>query len=116
MPNFLLSRIAVNLLLIVAIAIQPVACCWAQSSCDGGMTRSLGDHSCGCCGDKDASKCCCQAKTADDPVDTQVVDTRRAQVNGAVTEESRVPACCATERGGQDNARSVDRAQGRHPH
>lgn len=109
MPNFLLSRIAVNLLLIVVMAIQPVAVCWAQGSCGDGVTRSHGVQGCACCGDKDTSDCCCQAKPAGDPAESNAESNAEgARAQDSRKQGSRTPGCCVINQGGQGNARPVE--------
>jgi hypothetical protein len=51
MQNFHLTHIAVNLLLIVVMAIQPIAVCLAGVSCAGGgsSVTSSACQGCGCC-------------------------------------------------------------------
>ena len=70
MQNFQPTQIAVNLLLIVVLAMQPVASCMAGGSVgqDCGSGESTG---CGCCqtgGSEDLRSCCCCATTADENV------------------------------------------------
>jgi hypothetical protein len=70
MRNFQPIQIAVNLLLIVVLAIQPVANCMASGSVgrDCGNGESSGSSSCGCCqagGLEEGRSCCCCAPAAE---------------------------------------------------
>lgn len=71
MRNFQPTQIAVNLLLIVVLAIQPVASCMASGSVgrDCGSGEISGDSGCGCCqagGSGDLRSCCCRASAAEE--------------------------------------------------
>jgi hypothetical protein len=62
MRNFHLTHIAVNLLLIVALAIQPVAVCLANVDCAVGCSNgtAFACQGCGCCEVERANdRCCC---------------------------------------------------------
>ena len=68
MRNFHLTRIAVNLSLIVALAIQPLATCAVTAECS--VRCSASDTvicpGCGCCEVEDANdQCCCCTGTAE---------------------------------------------------
>lgn len=69
MRNFRLTHIAVNLSLIVAMMVQPVAVCFASaggvSSCTNSQHDSFTCPGCGCCEVETASdRCCCCAGSA----------------------------------------------------
>lgn len=70
MRNFHLTRIAVILLLIVAVAIQPVAVCLANVGGAGcSLSGTLMGPGCGCCvveSAVDRSCCCCGAAKAEE--------------------------------------------------
>jgi len=61
MRNFHLTHIAVNLLLIVTLAIQPLAVCMANVVCSAGCSdASLSCQGCGCCEvERAGDRCCC---------------------------------------------------------
>ncbi len=66
MRNFQPTQIAVNLLLIVVLAIQPIAICMAGGSSGSGCTSGvISDSSgCGCCaagGSEEGGCCCCNS-------------------------------------------------------
>jgi hypothetical protein len=67
MRNFHLTHITVNLLLIVALAIQPVAVCMANVECAAGYTdTTFTCQGCGCCEVERADdRCCCCSGSAE---------------------------------------------------
>ena len=81
MRNFHLTRIAVTLLLIVALAIQPVAVCLANVECGGGCSEAatFTCQGCGCCEVERADDrcCCCSGSGQEAP------------------EETTEPSCCS---------------------
>ena len=83
MRNFHLTRIAVTLLLIVALAIQPVAVCLANVECAEGCSDpvTLTCQGCGCCEVERADdRCCCCGGTTDE-----------------VEVETTEPSCCSSK-------------------
>ncbi len=83
MRNFHLARIAVNLSLIVALAIQPVAACAVAADCSLKCSASdiLLCPGCGCCEVEQANdRCCCCSGTAK-----------------VVEEEAAKPSCCSRD-------------------
>lgn len=65
MRNFPLTHIAVSLLLIVVLAIQPIAICFASAACvaDGSNPSTSTCQGCACCevARSDDLCCCCRA-------------------------------------------------------
>lgn len=99
MRNFLLTRIAVTLLLIVSLTIQPVVACLASVTCAAGRSEAaaLSCHGCGCCEvvGADDRRCCCSGSA-------QVLSKGAAE-----------PGCCRheyKEAQESDSSREVDEA------
>lgn len=85
MRNFQPTQIAVNLLLIVVLAIQPVASCMASGS-GGGDCGSGESSGCGCYqadGSEDGRSCCCRASAAEENAqDSCCSSHKNSSVNG----------------------------------
>lgn len=91
MRNFHLTRIAVNLLLIVALAIQPVAVCLGNvvggvAGCS--QAGAFTCQGCGCCQVDDADdRCCCCSGPVEEEVD-QATESSCCSGSHIASEES----------------------------
>lgn len=75
MRNIRPTHLAVNLMLIVALAIQPVAVCLAGVDCSavGSLTSTFRCQGCGCCQvEHAADRCCCCCRPIQSEVDVTV--------------------------------------------
>ncbi len=99
MRNFHLTHIAVTLLLIVSLAVQPLAVCLAGVACASGCSEppAFSCPGCGCCDVEGAGdRCCCCSGSA--------------QTAPAETAE---PSCCSRkhrEPQASDSSRNADEA------
>jgi hypothetical protein len=88
MRNFHLTHIAVNLLLIVALAIQPVAVCMANVECATGCSdTTFTCHACGCCEVEQVDdRCsCCSGPAEPNPEEPLEASCCSSQHNAAET-------------------------------
>ena len=96
MGNFPLTRTALNLLLIVALAIQPVAACAVTADCSVRCSESdtFMCPGCGCCEVEQANdRCCCCSGTA------KVTETKSAK-----------PSCCSHDQSSDSDVFGAPRA------
>jgi hypothetical protein len=102
MRNFHLTRIAVNLLLIVALAIQPVAVCLADVGGGSGCseTGTVTCQGCGCCEVERADDRCCCCSGAAEPEAKEEVEPSCCSGTHHAADESEVST-------GQESAPSI---------
>ena len=114
MQNFHITRIAVIPLLIVALAIQPVAVCLANVGGGSGCSRTTGTvttgtvmcQGCGCCEvERAADRCCCcsaESKSyAKEEVETSCCSSKHdpAQRSGSSSEQQSVSSIAPIDAG-----------------
>jgi hypothetical protein len=92
MRNFRPTHVAVNLLLIVALAIQPLAECLANVDCSGvdSLTTTFTCQGCGCCEVEHAADrcCCCSGPTQSEVEETVATGCCRSKHKADAKSES----------------------------